>query len=46
MALTDQKMRQRASDLGAKIQAEDGVARAVAVIQTIEEQRAAKGGEA
>jgi sterol 3beta-glucosyltransferase len=32
-AVTDQAMRQRAADLGAKIQAEDGIAHAVAVIQ-------------
>jgi UDP:flavonoid glycosyltransferase YjiC (YdhE family) len=32
-AVTDQMMRRRASDLGAKIQAEDGIARAAAVIQ-------------
>jgi sterol 3beta-glucosyltransferase len=32
-AVTDQAMRQRAADLGAKIQAEDGVARAVDVVQ-------------
>ena len=31
--LTDQTMRQHAADLGSKIQAEDGIARAVAVIQ-------------
>lgn len=30
-------MRQRAAKLGAKIQAEDGIARAVAVVQQIEE---------
>ena len=36
-ALTDQTMRQRAADLGAKIQAEDGIARAVALVQQIEE---------
>ena len=32
-AVTDQAMRQRAADLGVKIQAEDGVARAVTIIQ-------------
>jgi UDP:flavonoid glycosyltransferase YjiC (YdhE family) len=32
-ALTDQTMRQRAANLGSKIQAEDGIARAVAVVQ-------------
>jgi sterol 3beta-glucosyltransferase len=35
-ALTDEAMRQRAADLGARIQAEDGVARAVAVVAQIE----------
>ena len=35
-AVTEQNMRQRASDLGAKIQAEDGVAKAIAVIQDLE----------
>ena len=38
-AATDQTMRQRAANLGAKIRAEDGIARAVAVVQQIE-----KGG--
>jgi UDP:flavonoid glycosyltransferase YjiC (YdhE family) len=37
-AVTDQAMRRRASELGAKIQAEDGVARAVSVIQQIKER--------
>lgn len=32
-ALTDQTMRRRSADLGASIEAEDGVARAVAVVQ-------------
>ena len=32
-AVTDQDMRRRASELGSKIQAEDGVARAVAIIE-------------
>jgi sterol 3beta-glucosyltransferase len=32
-AVTDQTMRQRAAELGAKIRAEDGVARAVAVVE-------------
>ncbi len=32
-ALTDQTMRQRAANLGSKIQAEDGIASAVAIIQ-------------
>jgi UDP:flavonoid glycosyltransferase YjiC (YdhE family) len=36
-ALTDQTMRQLAVDLGSKIQAEDGVSRAVEVIQEIQE---------
>jgi UDP:flavonoid glycosyltransferase YjiC (YdhE family) len=40
-ALTDQTMRQRAADLGSKIQAEDGIASAVAVVQQIEERGAA-----
>lgn len=35
-AVTDQTMRQRAAHLGSKIQAEDGTARAVAVVQQIE----------
>jgi UDP:flavonoid glycosyltransferase YjiC (YdhE family) len=35
-AMTDQAMRQRAADLGSSIQAEDGVAQAVAVIQQVE----------
>ena len=36
-AVTDQAMRQRAADLGATIRAEDGVARAVAVVREFEE---------
>lgn len=40
-AVTDQTMRQRAADLGAKIRAEDGIANAVAIIQEIENARAA-----
>ena len=40
-ALTDQTMRQRAANLGSKIQAEDGITRAVAVVQQIEERGAA-----
>jgi hypothetical protein len=40
-ALTDQTMRQRAANLGSKIQAEDGITRAVALVQQIEERRAA-----
>jgi sterol 3beta-glucosyltransferase len=37
--VTDESMRQRASNLGAKIQAEDGIAEAVAVVQNIVEKR-------
>jgi UDP:flavonoid glycosyltransferase YjiC (YdhE family) len=37
-ALTDQTMRQRSVDLGASIQAEDGVARAVAVVQRMRQR--------
>ena len=40
-ALTDQTMRQCAADLGSKIQTEDGIAHAVAVVQRIEEPGAA-----
>lgn len=40
-AVTDQTMRQRAANLGAKIQAEDGIARAVAVVQQTEMRGAA-----
>jgi len=39
-ALTDQTMCQRAANLGSRIQAEDGIARAVAVLQQIEERGA------
>ncbi|MBD2504924.1 glycosyltransferase [Anabaena azotica] len=35
-AMTDQTMRQRAANLGSKIQAEDGIARAIAIIQDME----------
>lgn len=35
-AVNDSAMRQRAADLGAKIQAEDGVANAVAIVQELE----------
>jgi UDP:flavonoid glycosyltransferase YjiC (YdhE family) len=35
-AVTDTAMRQRAADLGAKIRAEDGIAKAVGIIQRIE----------
>ena len=34
--MTDRSMRQRAADLGAKIQAEDGIANAVAIVHAIE----------
>jgi sterol 3beta-glucosyltransferase len=37
MAITDRTMRQRAVDLGSKIQSEDGVSRAVEVMQEIQE---------
>ena len=40
-AVTDQAMRQRATDLGARIRSEDGIARAVAVVQDLEERGAA-----
>ncbi len=40
-ALTDQTMRQRAANLGSRIQAEDGIARAVAVVEHIGEPGAA-----
>jgi sterol 3beta-glucosyltransferase len=36
IAVNDQTMRQRATDLGAKIQAEDGIARAVAILQKLD----------
>jgi UDP:flavonoid glycosyltransferase YjiC (YdhE family) len=36
VAVTDKDMRQRAAALGAKIQAEDGIANAVEIIQQIE----------
>ena len=39
-AVTDGAMRQRAADLGAKIQAEDGIANAVAIVQEIEKRGA------
>ena len=39
-AVTDQAMRQRAADLGAKIRAEDGVARAVEVVAQVEKRNA------
>jgi sterol 3beta-glucosyltransferase len=38
-ALTDQTMRLRAVDLGSKIQAEEGVAQAVAVIREIQREK-------
>ncbi len=37
-AVTDPTMRQRAAELGARIQAEDGIARAVAVVNQLEEE--------
>lgn len=37
-AVTDRPMRQRAADLGAKIQAEDGIANAVAIVHEIEQR--------
>lgn len=37
-AATDETMRQRAADLGAKIRAEDGVAQAVAVVRQLEQR--------
>jgi len=39
-ALTDKTMRQRAADLGSKIQAEDGIAGVVSVVQDIEKSGA------
>ena len=42
-AVTDQAMRQRAADLGSRIQAEDGIGRAVEVIQEIGGRGAAQG---
>jgi sterol 3beta-glucosyltransferase len=39
-AVSDRAMHQRASDLGAKIQAEDGVANAVAIVQELEKRGA------
>lgn len=36
--VTDKSMRQRAANLGSKIQAEDGVAKAVAIVQEIEKR--------
>jgi sterol 3beta-glucosyltransferase len=41
--VTDQTMQQRAADLGAKIQAEDGVANAVAIVQELEKYVASCG---
>jgi sterol 3beta-glucosyltransferase len=38
--MTDRLMRQRAAELGAKIQAEDGIAHAVAIVQEIEKRGA------
>jgi UDP:flavonoid glycosyltransferase YjiC (YdhE family) len=45
-AVTDQAMRQRATDLGARIRSEDGIARAVAVVQELEERDAAQSAQA
>jgi sterol 3beta-glucosyltransferase len=42
-AVTDQPMIQRAADLGAKIQAENGIAKAVSIIQEIEKVSASLG---
>jgi UDP:flavonoid glycosyltransferase YjiC (YdhE family) len=39
-AMTDQTMRQRAANLGLKIQAEDGIARAVAILQDMKKSGA------
>jgi UDP:flavonoid glycosyltransferase YjiC (YdhE family) len=39
-AVTDQTMRRRAAELGATIRAEDGTARAVAVVQGVEQRLA------
>ncbi|MGG6269289.1 glycosyltransferase [Leptolyngbya sp. AN03gr2] len=39
-AVTDQAMRQRAADLGAKIRGEDGIAHAVAIVKELETQGA------
>jgi UDP:flavonoid glycosyltransferase YjiC (YdhE family) len=41
-SLTDQLMRQRAADLGAKIRSEDGVANAVSIVQELEKRGAFK----
>jgi sterol 3beta-glucosyltransferase len=38
-AVTDPVIRQRAADLGAKIQAEDGIGRVVSIVREIERQR-------
>lgn len=35
MAVTDRTMQQRAADLGAKIRSEDGIARAIEVIEQL-----------
>ncbi|HJW91521.1 MAG TPA: glycosyltransferase, partial [Anaerolineales bacterium] len=40
-AVTDQAMRQRAANLGARIQTEDGIAQAVAILQHLEKHGAA-----
>jgi len=39
IAVTDQAMRQRAAELGERIRAEDGIARAAAVIQQMQERK-------
>jgi sterol 3beta-glucosyltransferase len=44
-ALTDDKMRQRATDLGKRIQAEDGIARAVRIITDAVESRGCWGAQ-
>ena len=42
-AVTDQSMRRRAADLGAKIRAEDGIASAVAIVQELEKRETFDG---
>ena len=41
-AVTDQSMRERAVQIGSKIRAEDGIARAVAIVQAIDEHEAVR----
>ncbi|MGB3652113.1 MAG: hypothetical protein WBA41_12995 [Rivularia sp. (in: cyanobacteria)] len=36
--MTDSSMRQRAANLGAKIQAEDGIANAIAILKEMEKR--------